>query len=91
MNDAFHAPDHGHCEPDYHWPAHRVIVETDGWESHRTRQAFTNDRAKDAALTAAGYRVLRFTNDVEPDTAVSRLSALLPTAGSRPRSGSPAR
>ena len=22
VNDAFHAPDHGHCEPDYHWPSH---------------------------------------------------------------------
>ena len=49
---AFHAPDHGHCEPDYHWPQHRVIVETDGFETHGTRQAFRNDRAKDAALTA---------------------------------------
>jgi predicted transcriptional regulator of viral defense system len=25
-NDALDAPDHGHCEPDYHWPAHHVIV-----------------------------------------------------------------
>ena len=91
VNDAFHAPDHGHCEPDYHWPAHRVIVETDGWDAHRTRQAFKNDRAKDAALTASGYRVLRFTTDDEPDLAVRRLRALLPTAGTRPRSGSPAR
>ncbi len=37
----------------------------------------SNDRAKDAALTAAGYRVLRFTNDVDPDLAVRRLRALL--------------
>jgi uncharacterized protein DUF559 len=59
-NDAFDAPDHGHCEPDYHWPSHRVIVETDGFETHGTRAAFRNDRAKDAALTASGYRVLRF-------------------------------
>ena len=91
VNEAFHAPDHGRCEPDYHWPAHRVIVETDGWETHRTRHAFRNDRAKDAALTASGYRVLRFTTDDEPDLAVRRLRALLPTAGTRPRSGSPAR
>jgi predicted transcriptional regulator of viral defense system len=91
VNEPFHAPDHGRCEPDYHWPAHRVIVEADGWETHRTRQAFQDDRAKDAALTAAGYRVLRFTTDVDPDTAARRLCALLPTAGTRPRSGSPAR
>jgi AraC-like DNA-binding protein len=91
VNDAFHAPEHGQCEPDYHWPSQQVIVETDGWETHRTRQAFRDDRAKDAALTASGYRVLRFTKDVEPELIVRRLRALLPTAGTRPRSGSPAR
>jgi hypothetical protein len=91
VNESFHAHDHGPCEPDYHWPAHRVIVETDGWETHHTRRAFKADRAKDAALTASGYRVLRFTTDDEPDLAVRRLRALLPTAGIRPRSGSPAR
>jgi hypothetical protein len=91
VNDAFHAPDHGHCEPDYHWPSHQVIVETDGWETHGTRAAFRSDRAKDAALTASGYRVLRFTKDVEPELVVRRLRALLPSAGTRPRSGSPAR
>jgi Protein of unknown function (DUF559) len=90
-NEAFDAPEHGHCEPDYHWPSQRVIVEIDGWETHRTRRAFRADRAKDAALTASGYRVLRFTKDVEPQLVVRRLRALLPTAGTRPRSGSPAR
>jgi hypothetical protein len=87
VNEPFHAPDHGRCEPDYHWPAHQVIVETDGWETHRTRQAFKDDRAKDAALTASGYRVLRFTKDVEPELVVRRLRALLPSAGTHPRSG----
>ncbi len=91
VNDAFHAPDHGHCEPDYHWPSHQVIVETDGWDTHRTKKAFRDDRAKDAALTAAGYRVLRFTRDDDPGLAIRRLRALLPTAGTRPLSGSPAR
>jgi hypothetical protein len=91
VNEAFDAPELGWCEPDYHWPAQRVIVETDGWETHGTRAAFRSDRAKDAALTAAGYRVLRFTKDVEPELVVRRLRALLPTAGTRPRSGSPAR
>jgi hypothetical protein len=76
-NDAFDVPDHGHCEPDYHWPAHRVIVELDGFETHGTRAAFRNDRAKDAALTASGYRVLRFTRDDDPELATKRLRALL--------------
>jgi len=86
-NDAFHVPDYGRCEPDFHWPEQRVIVETDGFETHGTRAAFHADRAKDAALTAAGYRVLRFTRDDAPALAIRRLQAVLPTAGSRPRSG----
>jgi uncharacterized protein DUF559 len=76
-NDAFDAPDHGHCDPDYHWPSHQVIVETDGFETHGTRSAFRKDRAKDAALTASGYRVLRFTRDDDPKQAIKRLRALL--------------
>jgi very-short-patch-repair endonuclease len=81
-NDAFDVPGHGHCEPDFHWPEQRVIVETDGFETHGTRQAFRNDRAKDAALTAAGYRVLRFTRDDDPQLAIERLSAVLASSGS---------
>jgi very-short-patch-repair endonuclease len=76
-NDAFHILDYGQCEPDYHWPQHHVIVETDGFETHGTRHAFRNDRAKDAALTAAGYRVLRFTRDDAPALAIKRLRAVL--------------
>jgi len=76
-NEPFHAPDHGHCEPDYHWPEHRVIVEIDGFETHGTRAAFHADRAKDAALTASGQRVLRFTRDDDPALAVKRVRALL--------------
>jgi very-short-patch-repair endonuclease len=53
-----------------------VIVETDG-----TRAAFHADRAKDAALTAAGYRVLRFTRDDDPELAIKRLSAVLASSG----------
>ena len=63
--------------PDYHWPAHQIIVETDGFETHGTRAAFHADRAKDAALTASGYRVLRFTRDDHPELAIKRLRALL--------------
>jgi hypothetical protein len=86
-NEAFHVPDHGPCQPDYHWPEHRVIVELDGFETHGTRAAFRADRAKDAALTAHGHRVLRFTRDDEPALAIKRVHALLPSAGTRPRSG----
>ena len=54
-----------------------MIVETDGWEAHGTRAAFESDRAKDAALTAAGYRVVRFTWSTPNATILRRLSALL--------------
>jgi very-short-patch-repair endonuclease len=46
---------------DFLWPPVNLIVETDGWEAHRTRTAFESDRSRDAWLTAQGYRVLRFT------------------------------
>jgi hypothetical protein len=76
-NRPLHAPDHGECKPDFYWPAHNLIVETDGWEAHRTLAAFRSDRAKDAALTAAGYKVLRFTWDVHDATILRRLKTLL--------------
>jgi hypothetical protein len=60
-----------------YWPTHRLIVELDGWETHRTRAAFEQDRARDAALTAAGWRVVRFTWHEPRDTIQRRLQALL--------------
>jgi hypothetical protein len=90
-------PDHPGLEVDCYFPAHRVVIETDGWETHRTRQAFEDDRAKDAALTAAGYTVVRFTwrqlRD-DPPTVADRIKAILRPRGpaSPPRArGGPAR
>jgi very-short-patch-repair endonuclease len=48
-------------EVDFLWRDERVIVELDGWESHRTRSAFEEDRARDARLKILGFDVLRFT------------------------------
>src|SRR5205807_10000736 len=48
-------------EVDFYWREQRLIVEIDGYEFHRDRRAFERDRARDAALTAAGYRVIRIT------------------------------
>jgi very-short-patch-repair endonuclease len=60
-NFTLSAPDHPRLEVDFYWPTHRLIVEIDGWQTHRTRAAFEADRRRDAALQAAGQRVLRFT------------------------------
>jgi uncharacterized protein DUF559 len=48
-------------EVDFVWPDARLIVETDGRTHHGTAEAFERDRARDARLTAAGWRVVRFT------------------------------
>ncbi len=39
----------------------RLVIELDGWEFHKTREAFEEDRKRDALLAARGYLVLRFT------------------------------
>jgi very-short-patch-repair endonuclease len=44
------------------WTHHRLVVELDGWAHHHDRHAFQRDRERDAALTAAGWRVVRFTH-----------------------------
>jgi very-short-patch-repair endonuclease/predicted transcriptional regulator of viral defense system len=46
---------------DFLWRRERVIVETDGYETHGTRQAFERDRLRDQRLKRAGYEPLRFT------------------------------
>ena len=77
VNTSVAALDHKPCEVDFYFPAHHLVVETDGWETHGTKAAFKSDRRKDAALTAAGYRVMRFTYDdvvYEPDTVIDRLT-----------------
>jgi very-short-patch-repair endonuclease len=48
-------------EVDFLWPDQKLVVEVDGYAFHGTREAFERDRARDAALLAAGLRVLRVT------------------------------
>lgn len=49
-------------EVDAWWPAQRVAVEADGWESHGTRRAFQHDREKGNHLALHGVTLLRFTH-----------------------------
>jgi very-short-patch-repair endonuclease len=78
---------------DCHWSDLRQIVELDGWEGHRTRSAFQDDRARDRALKVAGYSVIHLTwaqLDTEPAHVAADLRTLLGRGGSppaRPRGG----
>jgi very-short-patch-repair endonuclease len=51
----------GPHEVDFLWRDKKLVVETDGYEGHRGRQAFEEDRARDAELRVLGYTVVRFT------------------------------
>ena len=76
----------GHGELDATWPEQRLVVELDGFAAHGTRKAFEADRAKDRALVAAGWRVIRITwrqLNGEPDTIAAQLRALLATHSQR--------
>jgi hypothetical protein len=46
---------------DFLWEAQRVIVETDGRETHETPTAFQDDRRRDQFFVASGYRAMRVT------------------------------
>ncbi len=67
-------------EVDFLWRAQRLVVETDGWGPHHTRDAFEADRRRDAALLVAGLQVARFTwrqVSREPTTVASTVCSLL--------------
>jgi very-short-patch-repair endonuclease len=65
---------------DCHWPGTGLIVELDGWQGHRTRTAFREDRARDRAFRVAGYSVTRLTwaqLEDEPEAVAADLRVLL--------------
>jgi very-short-patch-repair endonuclease len=62
------------------WPAQKLVVEVDGYRFHGHQKAFERDRAKDQALIAAGYVVVRFTwNQLtkQPFMVVARIAEAL--------------
>jgi hypothetical protein len=48
-------------QADFLWRRERLVAETDGWQTHGTRQAFERDRSRDQLLLRAHYRTVRFT------------------------------
>jgi len=74
-------------EVDAYWPSHRLVVEMDSWEFHGHRAAFESDRARDAAMHAAGYRVIRLTHrqlEAETPRIAAQLRKLLGADRRRP-------
>jgi very-short-patch-repair endonuclease len=43
------------------WREPRLVIEVDGWQTHRTRAAFERDREKSRLLQAAGWRCVPVT------------------------------
>jgi predicted transcriptional regulator of viral defense system len=81
VNEAIHLNQTTNFEVDFTWRAHGLIVELDGWQTHSTRAAFERDRARDRALQAHGWRVVRVTSrqlQNEPRQIAAALRALLP-------------
>jgi very-short-patch-repair endonuclease len=70
----------GRYEVDFLWPERRFVVEVDGFQFHSLRSRFERDRARDAALAAAGYTVVRVTwrqlADA-PEAVAARIAAAL--------------
>jgi very-short-patch-repair endonuclease len=51
----------GPWTPDFLWPDRRLIVETDGYDFHRTAAARRRDAEKDEFMRGLGYTVVRLT------------------------------
>jgi very-short-patch-repair endonuclease len=77
----------GH-EVDFLWRRERVIVEADGYLFHEGREAFEEDRARDAALAVAGFQVIRVTwrrLEEEPGSVLDQVVRLLRRGGGKVR------
>jgi hypothetical protein len=62
------------------WTDARLVAELDGFKSHGTKRAFRKDRKRDRRLGAAGFHVIRITEDQlldEPAEVAADLRTLL--------------
>jgi hypothetical protein len=62
---------------DFLWRKQRVVLETDGWETHGTRTAFGNDRRRDQLLLRNGFTPIRATADHLDEQLARTLRAVL--------------
>lgn len=79
--------DESSLEVDLFWEAQKLVIETDGAETHGTSVAFQRDRWRDQILIAAGYRTARVTWDQvrdEPNAVVRRIARMLESTQAAP-------
>jgi very-short-patch-repair endonuclease len=78
---------------DCHWPGTNQIVELDGWDGHKGRVAFREDKARDRRLAAAGYTITHLTwsqlDDEAQAIAVDLRTILLNNPNRLSRGGGP--
>ena len=69
----------GPFEVDFLWREHKLVIETDGFETHGTRSAFETDRERDVQLRLMGLTCMRFTHRQVADSRAFaiKLQALL--------------
>jgi very-short-patch-repair endonuclease len=68
-------------EVDFLWRAAKLVVETDGYRYHRGNDAFERDRARDLALQALGFRVIRLSYRQVTEFGPEVVAALRPRLG----------
>ena len=66
---------------DFAYPERMLAVEVDGFEFHRDRSAFDEDRARANDLVVAGWHVLRLTSAMSDADVVSTVAAGLEAFG----------
>jgi very-short-patch-repair endonuclease len=69
-------------ETDFHWPGPRVVLEVDGFEHHKEKPQFEEDRRRGLKHRAAGYEVIRASADCVYDRPHTIVEALLSAAPS---------
>jgi very-short-patch-repair endonuclease len=65
---------------DLSYPAARIAIEYDGWDFHKGRKSFDDDRARANDLVLLGFQVLRFTSKSSDDAIVDTVRAALARA-----------
>ncbi|HEX9682919.1 MAG TPA: type IV toxin-antitoxin system AbiEi family antitoxin domain-containing protein [Acidimicrobiales bacterium] len=67
-------------EFDLAYPAQHIVIDYDGWDTHRTRSDFDRDRARDRLLAVHGITALRVTSATNWVEFVDQLRVLLDRA-----------